>query len=112
LSIFLYKDCILRQLSEYFTIFTQHPNNPSQLTSIFTNRLFNTATMQFYTIVSLFLAGTAYALPATSPNGYEACPSGGLFGNPQCCSLNLVGVLSGDCRSRELIRDMRISNSC
>ncbi|KAH7265659.1 fungal hydrophobin-domain-containing protein [Fusarium redolens] len=55
--------------------------------------------MQFYTIVSIFLAGTAYALPATSPNGYEACPSGGLFGNPQCCSLNLVGVLSGDCRS-------------
>ncbi|KAF5980118.1 fungal hydrophobin [Fusarium bulbicola] len=55
--------------------------------------------MQFYTIISLFLAGTAYAAPATSSNGYEACPSGGLFGNPQCCSLNLVGVLSGDCRS-------------
>ncbi|KAI1035106.1 hypothetical protein LB503_011672 [Fusarium chuoi] len=57
--------------------------------------------MQFYTIVSLFLAGTAFATPATSSNGYEACPSGGLFGNPQCCSLNLVGVLSGDCRARE-----------
>ncbi|ENH62321.1 Trihydrophobin [Fusarium oxysporum f. sp. cubense race 1] len=55
--------------------------------------------MQFYTIVSLFLASTAYALPTTSANGYEACPSGGLFGNPQCCSLNLVGVLSGDCRA-------------
>ncbi|KAG7413024.1 hypothetical protein LZL87_010426 [Fusarium oxysporum] len=55
--------------------------------------------MQFYTIVSLVLAGTAYALPATSANGYEACPSGGLFGNPQCCSLNLVGVLSGECRA-------------
>ncbi|KAF9770230.1 hypothetical protein IL306_012252 [Fusarium sp. DS 682] len=54
--------------------------------------------MQFYAIASLFLAGTAFALPAASAN-YEACPSGGLFGNPQCCGVNLVGVISIDCRS-------------
>jgi hypothetical protein len=112
LSVFLYKDCILRQLSRYFIITTQHPNDPSQLFSIFPVQPFNTANMQFYTIVSLFLAGTAYALPATSANGYEACPSGGLFGNPQCCSLNLVGVLSGDCRARKFTPNMFNIDSC
>ncbi|KAF5966683.1 hydrophobin precursor [Fusarium coicis] len=55
--------------------------------------------MQFYAIASLFLAGTAFAAPATSPNGYDACPDGGLIGTPQCCSLDLVGVLSGECSS-------------
>ncbi|SPJ88921.1 related to trihydrophobin precursor [Fusarium torulosum] len=54
--------------------------------------------MQFYAIVSLFLAGTAYAMPATAP-GYDACPDGGLFGNPQCCDVDLIGVLSAECRS-------------
>nr|RBR00902.1 hypothetical protein FVER53263_01576 [Fusarium verticillioides] len=55
--------------------------------------------MQFYAIASVFLAGTAFAAPATSPNGYDACPDGGLIGTPQCCSLDLVGVLSGECSS-------------
>ncbi|KAF5694411.1 hydrophobin precursor [Fusarium globosum] len=54
--------------------------------------------MQFYTIVSLFLAGTAFAAPATSSNGYQACPSG-LYGNPQCCSFTIGGVVSSDCRA-------------
>ncbi|KAF4437395.1 hypothetical protein F53441_13072 [Fusarium austroafricanum] len=54
--------------------------------------------MQFYTVASLFLASTAFAVPAKSP-GYDPCPSGGFFGNPECCDANLVGVFSINCRS-------------
>ncbi|KAF5024583.1 hypothetical protein F66182_3346 [Fusarium sp. NRRL 66182] len=55
--------------------------------------------MQFFTVISLFLAGAASAMPTVSAADYDACPEGGLFGNPQCCGVDLISLLAFDCRS-------------
>lgn len=35
-----------------------------------------------------------------NPAGNNPCPSG-LYSNPQCCSVDVLGVLGLDCKSRE-----------
>ncbi|KAH7230400.1 hypothetical protein MRS44_016071 [Fusarium solani] len=54
--------------------------------------------MKFFSVLSLLFAG-ASAMPAAAVADYDACPDGGLFGNPQCCGVDLLNIISVDCRS-------------
>ncbi|KAH6605432.1 hypothetical protein Trco_007139 [Trichoderma cornu-damae] len=63
--------------------------------------------MQFLAIASLFLA-TAFAAPSMDSHGHGVarrhdnalCPSG-LYSNPQCCNLDVLGVAGIDCVPRK-----------
>ncbi|KAM9883129.1 cerato-ulmin [Verticillium dahliae] len=52
----------------------------------------------FTAIVALF-AGLAMATPATLDTRGSVCS--GLYGNPQCCATDVLGVASLDCQNRK-----------
>ncbi|KAK1241317.1 hypothetical protein MKX08_001291 [Trichoderma sp. CBMAI-0020] len=53
--------------------------------------------MQFFAVATLFVAGV---LAAPSPSGLNSratlCPAG-LFSNPQCCAVDVLGVADLNC---------------
>ncbi|KJK83510.1 hypothetical protein H634G_01639 [Metarhizium anisopliae BRIP 53293] len=53
--------------------------------------------MKFLAVAAL-LAGAAIAAPTSNTGGGLACPPG-LYSNPQCCALNLLGIAGLDCQS-------------
>jgi hypothetical protein len=64
--------------------------------------------MQFLTIATLFFA-TAFAAPSMDNHGhgvarrqgFEFCPPGLLYQNPQCCDIDILGIADLDCVVRK-----------